>query len=138
EGASYQYFARELTEPLRIRCVQPPMRRVPLSEVFTAPDGRDWLKFWDRCRGAAIDVWTFLDQEGRPPVRRYKVGVDVSAGSGASNSVISVGDCQTGEQVAEFAWPHITPTELAHVAMAICQWFSGLDESGPEIIWEDR
>jgi len=53
------------------------------------------------------------------------VAVDISAGTGASNSVIVVGDKKTGEKVAEFASPYLKPHELAKLAVAIGKWFKG-------------
>jgi hypothetical protein len=73
---------------------------------------------------------------GRPiQTHSYVFGVDISMGSGASNSVISALDHDTNMKVGEFADAFTTPEDLAwQVAMAAV-WFGG--KSGkPLLIWE--
>lgn len=73
-----------------------------------------------------LRLWTFL-HGGKPPAGRYVAGVDVSNGTGASNSCVSVADCRTGEKVAEFAFagPGYPPEKFAVDAVAIFRWFHG-------------
>lgn len=74
--------------------------------------------------------------KGRPvQTHSYVFGVDISMGSGASNSIISVLDDDTNMKIGEFADPFTTPEDLAwQVAMAGA-WFGG--KSGkPLLIWE--
>lgn len=59
------------------------------------------------------------------PRRAYVFGVDLSYGLGASNTVISVLDADSGEQVAEYANPGVAPEEAARVAAAAGLWFGG-------------
>jgi len=79
-------------------------------------------------REGNIKLWRTPDAAGRFPAdRRYVIGVDVSTGTGASNSVIQVFDRLTGEQVAELVDPAIYPHDLASLACAVGRWFGGLD-----------
>jgi hypothetical protein len=73
---------------------------------------------------------------GRPlQSHSYVFGVDISMGSGASNSVISVLDHDTNMKVAEFADAFVTPEDLAWIACMAGVWFGG--KSGrPMLIWE--
>ncbi len=67
----------------------------------------------------------------RSPTGEYVAGCDVSAGTGASNSVISVVDCQDGSKVLEYANPYIDPLDFGEVAVAICKFMHGA-----RLVWE--
>ena len=54
-------------------------------------------------------LWINLDHRGNPPTSMYSVGVDISTGTGSSNSVIAVADRVTGEKVAEWVHNNTTP-----------------------------
>lgn len=87
-----------------------------------------------------LHLWIGLDGRGNPPRGNYVEGCDISAGSGHSNSTISIGDRRTGLKVAEFADPNIDPRDLAKLAVALAKWFGGKTdedgEGGAFIIWE--
>lgn len=70
-----------------------------------------------------------------PKGRDYVIGVDVAAGTGSSNSVLTVADTTSCEVVAEFADNLTSPEDLAEIAVALCRWFEG--PRGPAfLIWE--
>ena len=58
------------------------------------------------------------------PDAEYVVGADIAVGSGASCSAIAILDCHTGEQVGEYANPHIAPHEFAPLVKAIATWLN--------------
>lgn len=73
--------------------------------------------------------------DGRPnQFTRYIISADISAGSGASNSVISVMDHSTGMVVAKFWDANTSPEDLAE-EMAKAQIFFG-GRKPPRLIWE--
>ncbi len=75
---------------------------------------------------ADMQVWCELDEKFMPrPDRNYVLGIDVSKGSGASNSVISVLDTTSMEQVAVYASADPMPHDLSKIAAAIGKWFGG-------------
>jgi hypothetical protein len=53
------------------------------------------------------------------------MGIDLSYGVGASNTVFCVVDADSGEQVAEFACPGVSPEEAARLAVSAGYWFGG-------------
>lgn len=65
---------------------------------------------------------------------RYVFGVDISAGTGASNSIISVKSHTTGKIVAKFWDAYTTPEQLADIAMFAAAWFGGVKP--PYIVFE--
>lgn len=83
-----------------------------------------------------IKCWFIPNQLGRPPARRYVVGVDPSTGQGATPSCVEVVDVETGEQVMEYANPFMDEKTLAVFCVAVCRTFA--DEHGhpARLIWE--
>lgn len=72
-----------------------------------------------------LKLWLIPDDTGRPPIdHKFGVGADIAAGTGSSNSVLSVGNKNTGEKVAEFVSANITPHDLGDYATALCRWFN--------------
>lgn len=86
-----------------------------------------------------LRVWCSLDLKMRPPDDvTYIVSADIAMGTGgdqASNTVICATIKETGEKVAEFASPNITPEAAANYAVAMCKWFKGKDTEAM-LIWE--
>lgn len=66
---------------------------------------------------------------------RFVVGVDVAAGTGASNSAVVAYEVGTSEKVLEYANPNIEPRDLAVLVLAVARWLNGAlvvpDASGP-------
>lgn len=75
------------------------------------------------------------DWPARAEGRRFVVGADVAAGTGASNSALAAYEAGTGEKVLEFASANILPADFARLAVAVCRWLNGAllvpDRSGP-------
>lgn len=132
-GAGTGFFKEVDTEKILSDDCRTPLSR---GDIVYSSDYRP-IRVEQKERGR-IEFWINLDARGRPPGgRRYGMGVDISQGSGASNSVISVIDRLTREKVAQFVSPHVTPTELAHIGMAMGYLFAGDDPAGcAEIIYE--
>lgn len=87
----------------------------------------------------SFQCWRPLDARRRLPRAQYVLGCDVAAGTGgdwSSNSVISVFDCLTCEQVAEWASHKVPPTEFADLVVAMCWWLGQSPLELPFLIWE--
>jgi hypothetical protein len=94
------------------------------------------LTFDQRSEGR-FHLWMLPDAGGAFPTdRRFAMGCDISTGTGASNSVMCVMDCKTGEQVLEFATPDLRPDQFARIAVAVARWFRGVDGHGAMMCWE--
>ena len=96
------------------------------------PDGRPALV---PSHSGQIRCWVPI-QNGAPlSGRDYGIGVDVSNGTGSSNSCFSVSDRQTGEKVAEWACSTVTASEWGRLGALLGRCFSG--HSGEALmIWE--
>ncbi|KKL57256.1 hypothetical protein LCGC14_2237210, partial [marine sediment metagenome] len=80
------------------------------------------IEFRESPRGR-IKLWGLLDKNGNlPRDHKYDLGCDVSAGTGASNSVGCGYDMTTNEKVLEYVNPYIRPEEFAKQAVAIARW----------------
>ena len=79
-----------------------------------------------------LKLWFKPGLDDKAPRGKYVVGADVGTGAGNSerglnsNSSLVAGNCQTGEQVLEYADPSISETRFARLAVAVCRW---LDEA---------
>jgi hypothetical protein len=84
-------------------------------------------------------LWTNL-VSGRPDqTKQYVVGIDISKGQGASNSIMSVWCKETGEKIGEWASANVPPHDLARVACAVCLWVGGAAHGNlPLMIWENN
>lgn len=91
--------------------VSPTVNRIVVKGFRHDPTGR--LQLWFRPVGM-----------GPPQDRQYGIGGDISAGTGASNTVLSCGDCKTGEKVAEFCSPSTLPHEAGNYAVALAKWLN--------------
>lgn len=79
-----------------------------------------------------LSLWIMPDVNGDiPGTDEFVAGTDISAGTGASNSVTTFWNKRTREKVAELVTPNMTPTEFAYATHALLKWFHGA-----RIIWE--
>jgi len=90
-------------------------------------------------RGAKgkLKLWCKLIS-GRPNQNfSYVIGIDLSKGHGASNSVLSIKCVETGEKVGEWACALTPPHEMARIAIAVALWFGGKGRCNlPFLVWE--
>ncbi len=137
-GSGFVFFPGEIIEKLRIQhCRAPDLAGVLCYD----PVSGEPLRFAPSPHGAKSpwSIWGPLDGGIRPPRdREYVIGVDVSQGTGASNSVISVGDCRTREIVAEYASPNVTPHNLGTIVYAAARWWRPEGEEGALVCYENN
>jgi hypothetical protein len=89
-------------------------------------------------KGGPLKLWCRLDADGRPPLAPYAVGVDASAGKGATPSCVSIGNALTREKVAEYANANIYPDDLAPLVVALCNWFRDENDLTALLCWEQQ
>ncbi len=111
---------------------------VPNAEIRHLIQAKSTKKiFFKHKKHSPMKVWPRLIDNRLDQRYTYTVGVDISEGKGASNSVVSVFCIQTQEKVAEWADARTPPYEMARIAMAICLWVGGANPHRlPIIIWE--
>lgn len=131
-GSDYQFFDSSTIDRLILANCRDADR---VGDIEFDPDTFEPRRFSDDPRGA-LSLWVTLDGEGRiDRSRRFVMGADVSAGTGASNSTVSVYERSTGEKVAEYVNPRILPNDFARYCMALGKFFNRArivpDRSGP-------
>lgn len=133
QGSDYQFFdTKEIDRLVMQNC------RIPtfVGELDRNQDGTVPIQFSPNPKGK-LRLWCGVDASGQVAHDRgYVMGCDISAGTGSSNSVLSVADRKTGEKVAEFATASLRPDELARYAVALARWFSDESGTGAYMIWE--
>lgn len=81
-------------------------------------------------------VWIPLIDGRLPQNLTYVLGIDISNGSGGSNSVITVVADEIGQVVAKFWSAFCSPEELAEQAVYFCVWAGGKTPAFME--WENN
>ncbi len=82
-------------------------------------------------------LWFPLEGARPPQYWSYVFGIDISNGTGASNSVISVYAMEIGQIVAKFWDAYTSPEELAYETAAAGVWFGGR-RSCAFLCWENN
>ncbi len=119
-GSGFQFFSADLIRERVREHARPPMLVGDLE--YDAETGEP-IKFREDPNGK-LKLWCLLDGSGNPPLdHKYSNGVDVSAGTGASNSASCGWDITTRAKVWEYVNPYIRPESLARQVKAICVWF---------------
>lgn len=129
-GSGHQYFLGSAVEDAIRRFSRPPVLVGDLEyDTATAePSG------FKESESGRLRLWTLLDKNGNiSKDYKYVLGVDVSAGTGSSNSVICGYDIVTNEKIIEYANPHIRPEEFAKQTVAIARWLGKA-----YLIWESN
>ena len=126
-GSSCQFFDDAKLDELEKRDAMPAWRQgvLEFDRQTLQPVGFEGKK------DGQLRLWMNLNTYGQPPPDSYTVGVDVCAGRGQSNSILSVGSRTTGEKVAEYADPWIDAHDLGQLAVALCRWLGDAF-----LIWE--
>jgi len=131
-GSDYQFFDGIVLDKIQREQVREPYLAGDLDFDLNTitPHG-----FIERQKGPLL-LWANVDAKGNlPEDRNYCLGVDVAAGTGASNSCITIGDCKTKEKIGEYAVNKFKPHELAKVAVAMARWLKGSTGTA-RLIWE--
>ena len=132
QGSDYQFFDPESIEVLRKKYARPPLL---VGDLEFDAETCEPKRFVENSRGK-LALWLTLDRDWRVPAdRRFVIGSDVSAGTGASNSVSCVVDRGTGEKVGVWRCPRTLPNPFARTTVALAKFFNRAlivpDRSGP-------
>lgn len=121
QGSGEQFFLPALIQESIAKFARPP---VLIGDLEYDSVTAEPIRFRENPQGR-IRLWCLLDKDGNlPRDHKYVVGCDVSAGTGASNSVGCGYDGKTNEKVLEYVNPYIRPEEFAKQMVAIARWLS--------------
>jgi hypothetical protein len=128
-SASFRFFDEKTIERKILTESCNPMRR-GYWRFPVEGEGFEWI---DDDNGP-FDLWIELGQAGEPPILEdYVIGLDISLGTGASNSTMSIVNVRTGTKVASYANPNISPEEFGRFAPKIGELWNNAF-----MIWEGQ
>lgn len=138
-GASSRFFDGELIARLLKESARDPEMRFSCNydpdtvelNLIERPDGdfKTWLRLERDLAGKLIP----------PRGLRLSLGNDLAAGGGtdtSANSAMVGWDRDTGEQVLGYATNNVKVERFAELAIAVCRFFKGDDETGAFLNWE--
>lgn len=144
QGSGDSIFDVNLIETHRRKFAKPPLRTMGIKwntklsdEGITRAISSLKLNELRTSPGGLYRIWTHLPEGRLDQTKTYILGMDISKGQGASNSVISVLCVETKEKVMEYCNANITPSELAKEACGIALWIGGRNRR-PLIIFENN
>ena len=130
-GSDYQFFDAETIEMLRKKYCRPP---VLIGDLEFDQESCMPKRFVETPKGK-LRLWMTLNDEKPAGDRRFVLGSDVSAGTGASNSVTAIVDRATGEKIGVWRDSNTRPNQFARVSIALAHFFNKgfmvWDSSGP-------
>lgn len=131
-GSDYAFFDSAAVEKYCSEfCREPDV----IGDLVFTPETCTAQKFEPNLKGR-WRLWIPVSSKGElARDRRFVLGADVAAGTGASNSTIAVYERGTNEKVAEYANPNILPDEFGRVVVSAARFFNNAkvipDASGP-------
>jgi hypothetical protein len=138
-GSGHQFFNQALIQEATRKFARAP---VVIGDLEYDDTIAEPIRFYEN-KGGKFKLWFFLGKGDKPPTKnKVTLGVDVSAGTGSSNSCISGWDVVTNEKILEFASPYVRPEELARLAVSLARWLGNAfllwEANGPGRQFGDR
>ena len=126
-GSDFQFFHGEILNRLK----ETACRRAHHQGAFDYTRDLQQFEFVPRTKGP-LHLWLHVDAVNEVPKdRAYCIGADISQGTGASSSVLSIGDTKTGEKVGRYKTNRMDPKEFGRLAVALAKYFNNAF-----LIWE--
>lgn len=133
QGSAHQFFDADFINKLIAEYCIDPIEEGMIDVNDTENNDANPGDF-ARLEEGPLKLWFHLgDNNGRDFIKDKKFGIggDVSAGTGASNSSATVVDLATGKKVALWKDPNTFPKEYAEISIAMCKWFNNA-----KLIWD--
>lgn len=125
-GADYQFFDEDIIRRSEMYYVRAPYLVGDLIFKYDKDTNEINVSHFEENEKGKVKLWTIIQSPTSPPAYgSYAAGVDISFGTGASNSSIAIGNCGSKEKVVELTAHDIRPTEFARYCVALCKWFHG-------------
>lgn len=135
QGSTSQFFDAVVIHRLRAETARRPLWEGELDHDRTTAEPRRLIER----AGGNLRLWTLPDSRGRVRPSKYGAGCDIALGTGATPSVLAMGDAlsRPAELVAEYANPHVSAEEFATLAVALCRLFHDANGAGALLCWEN-
>lgn len=127
-GSGYQFFNADSIERVTREYARP---AIVVGDLEYETETGEPIRFREHPEGR-IKLWCLLTKKGKiPSDHKIILGVDVSGGTGSSNSCLCGYSGVTNEKVLEYSNPYIRPEQFAAQAVAIARWLGNA-----YMIWE--
>jgi len=134
-GSSDMFFDYALLAKIKNSWLKPPDIQGKVKYKLTEDCRIDKVTFETIASPNALKWWGKFER-GRPDQsHNYIVACDIAVGTGASNSVMAVGDVNTKELVGLYVNPFIDIMNFAELVVATCKWVGGATKEA-YLIWE--
>jgi len=132
-GSDYQFFDQKTLTRHIVEFAKPPVKT---GDITVHAESLQVMSF-EPVPNGRLRLWFDPGPSSKVPMSGpFALGVDIATGTGSSNSVISIGNCRTGEKLAEFVSSKTRPEELGRIAVALARWFTDESGKGAYIVWE--
>jgi hypothetical protein len=134
QGSTSQFF-----DPPTIRSLQREFCRDPVWEgdLQYDADSATVTGFAPR-PGGPLKMWSNRQPDDTFPAARYGAGCDISTGTGATNSCLSVASADTGERVLEYTSPRVPPDKFAVIVVSLCRMLRSESGDPAYLAWETQ
>lgn len=110
-----------------------------VGEIGVNPDGS--INSLTKRENGPLKLWVMPDEKAqrtgqwiRPSL--FKLGGDISAGTGATPTCFAGGDAMTGRKILEYQNAHLTPERMAPIGVALCGLLSSPSGDRAQMIWD--
>lgn len=127
-GSDFQFFDQTVLDKIQQQLVRDPLLE---GDLDYDADTLEPFGFIERANGR-IKLWMNVGESGRVQSdQKFVAAADISAGTGSSNSTLSVADVKTNEKVLEIAVADLRPDQFATLVVAVCRWLNNA-----RLVWE--
>ena len=126
QASSEQFFDYEVLQKIRAKYLRKPNYKGKIQFENIGGVFHN-IKFLPKESGNVLKWWGSLPNK----THNYIVACDISRGTGASNSVLTICDVNKHELVGIYADPYIDVPDFAEMAVATCKWLGDA-----YLIWE--
>jgi hypothetical protein len=132
QGAASPFFPGEMLERLILQDARSPLMRANLEFSNLAPLDRGNMHLLQKDDGDLLLWYHLIEPKYQIPQHEsFVIGADISTGTGATNSVLSIADRRTREKIGEIARTDMDPAAFAELAVATATYFNDAF-----LIWE--
>jgi hypothetical protein len=137
KGATSQFFdPATIRQLVREHCCEPVWEGELVYDLQTGKPDQS-LALVKKANGR-VKMWVNPVGLGAVKTGRFGAGCDVSYGTGATPSCLSIFNADTGDKVLEVKDPFVGPNEFAVFVVAVCRLFKSPDGEGAKLCWENE
>lgn len=130
QGAADSFFDPDTIHQLRAKYIKEPNVYGEFKYDIVSNQIAN-IEFIYKSKKGLFKFWRNLIDGKLDTTHNYVVACDISRGTGASNSVLTIYDINTHEVIGMYASAYIDVSDFAELAIAVCKW---LGEA--YLIWE--